>query len=148
MERKLDLLENIRVLILDTDDSTRCSLTLSLGKRGCSVVDTGSSLDALHMLCEEEFDVILVSLGTSSRESIYLLQSIKRVGSSAETILLRKTADFDLAIESMKLGVFDDLVYPIDLELLAARVKDGSNKKRYSLCPAGIHIWYGIAQVA
>jgi len=148
MVKELDHPKHYRVLILDPEDLPRRSLALSLEKRGYCAAEAGSELEALKTLCEEDIDVVLVNLNASNKNSISLLRRIKQICSSTQIILLRNPSDVFLAIEGMRLGALDDLVFPIDLELLISRVKDGVNKKRNLRRPEGIHIWYGVVWVA
>ena len=60
---------------------------------------------------------------------IQTLKEIKRRCPSVEVVLLSGHASFESALEGMRLGAFDHLTKPCDLEELAAKIEQARTRK-------------------
>jgi DNA-binding NtrC family response regulator len=63
-------------------------------------------------------------------DGIETLKEIKKQYPLVEVIMLTGHATVETAIEGMKLGAFDYLMKPSDIDLLVAKAKDAAAKKR------------------
>lgn len=125
------------VLILDNNSLSRNSLASCLQKKGCRVIETERQSEVLQAVRERDIDVVLLSLTTLKEESMTILMSIKQIRPTTKIILLTSPMDISLSIQGMKLGAFDDLFVPIDVEVLFARVQEASEQKREENGKAG-----------
>ncbi len=94
--------------------------------------------DALAETGSSDIDVMVLNMQDLSSEGIGLLRRLKEMRSPVEVITLSIPSALRFSIESMKLGAFDDLTMPFDLDELVRRIrkafqKAGSKKKRISL---------------
>ena len=58
------------------------------------------------------------------------LKAIKAASPLVEVIMLTGHATVELAVNGMKLGAFDFLMKPCEIELLVDKVKEATKKKR------------------
>jgi DNA-binding NtrC family response regulator len=63
-------------------------------------------------------------------DGIATLREIRNNHPTAEVIMLTGHATVESAIEGMKLGAFDYLMKPCDMDELVAKVEEAKNKKR------------------
>ena len=63
-------------------------------------------------------------------DGIETLREIKKIYPLIEVIMLTGHATIELAIEGMKLGAYDFLMKPCDIEELVGKVEDAAKKKR------------------
>lgn len=63
-------------------------------------------------------------------DGIETLREIKKVAPLLEVIMLTGHATVETAIEGMKLGAYDYLMKPCDIDLLLSKVEQAAAKKR------------------
>jgi len=114
------------VLIVDQEDSTRSSLGRRLSDRGFSVVAADGVESARRMLLRREIDVQIVGLASLGEAGLLLLTPARR----PETILLSRPDQVALSIRGMKLGAFEDLPVPIDIDALGESVSAALERAR------------------
>ncbi len=129
-KQKMVLSIGIKVLIIDNDSLSRSSIASYLQKKGCYVLETGRPQDAIKALRAEEFDVVLLNLAAMKEESTSIILGIREIQAAAKIILLTSPIEISISIQCMKLGAFDDLLVPVDVEVLFSRVKDAWKKKQ------------------
>jgi len=74
--------------------------------------------------------VVILDVKMPEMDGIDTLREIKRNFPLTEVIMLTGHATVETGIEGMKLGAFDYLMKPCDIENLLAKVKKSAAKKR------------------
>jgi DNA-binding NtrC family response regulator len=122
------------LLIIAEDVSLRWNLAGRLREEGYTVFETGPKGEAKKILRQKKVDVVLVSLDECKDEELALIKIARKTGSNREVIILNGSNQLSLSMEVMKLGAFDDLLYPFDLTLLVQRIEEAFElrKKRRS----------------
>jgi len=101
-----------------------------LDKRGLSVISAHSGLDALTQLDHHaSVDVIVLDVKMPGMDGLETLKEIKKRHPLKEVIMLTGHATVETAIEGMKLGAFDYLMKPCELDVLIAKVREAAKKK-------------------
>jgi DNA-binding NtrC family response regulator len=96
-----------KILAVD-DDLKMCELLSDiLSEEGYSVKTSGSSLKALKILKEEEFDVILTDLKMGGMNGIDLLDEAKQAAPLTPVIIMTAFGTIETAIKAMKMGAYD-----------------------------------------
>lgn len=119
-----------KVLLVDDEEAFLTTLIKRLDKRGldCEAVYNGE--DALARLKERpSVDVVILDVKMPGMGGIQALQEIKRLHPITEVIMLTGHATTESAIEGMKLGAFDYLMKPCDIEDLVKKVGDAAERK-------------------
>ncbi|OFV88502.1 MAG: hypothetical protein A3J75_08470 [Acidobacteria bacterium RBG_16_68_9] len=121
-----------RVLIVDDELSVRESLRLILKERTEPVLAT-SGESALERLAREPFDVILLDILMPGMDGLETLERIKQTTPLPQVIMLTATKTLKTAVRAMKLGAFDYVTKPFDVEeilLLVERAAEVSALRR------------------
>ncbi|MEE4134703.1 MAG: response regulator [Desulforhopalus sp.] len=123
-------MNEFNVLVVDDEDDFREVTTKRLTKRGLKVWDAESGAKALEILQESRIDVVLLDVKMPGMDGIETLRHIRNLKPLVEVVLLTGHASVDSGIEGMKLGAFDYLMKPIELEPLLEKLADAYEKKR------------------
>jgi len=118
------------VLIVDDEEDFLETITKRLNKRQVDASGARSGEEALKLLKEKTFDVVILDIKMpGGMDGIEALREIKKIQPLAEVILLTGHASVETSIEGMKLGAFDYLLKPIKLEELLKKITQAIEKK-------------------
>jgi len=119
------------VMLVDDEVPFVETMTKRLDKRGLKIVSASSGEEALKTLKENDtVDVIVLDVKMPGMDGIETLQKIKKNYPLKEVIMLTGHATVETAIEGMKLGAFDYLMKPCDIDTLVAKVDEAAKKKK------------------
>lgn len=112
-----------RVLVVDDETSVRTALSKFLKKKGYEVLQAQGGEEALMEYKVERPDVVLLDIRMPGVGGMDVLRTIHE--QDPETIIIMTTAvnEVESAVETMKLGAFDYLVKPVDLNQLLASLE-------------------------
>lgn len=116
-------------MIIENDEGFRHNLSQHLCLKAHEVFETTREEDVKEILRSEEIDVVLLDLRGLKHEGLYLLRTIKTLSPHTEVILITSSDLLSLSIAGMKLGAFDDLLVPFDLETLLERIWEAYHRK-------------------
>lgn len=122
---------SIATLLL-VDDEVPFVETMSkrLAKRNLTVLNAFSGQEALDVLNKEKkIDIVILDVKMPGMDGIETLREIKKGYPLVEVIMLTGHATVENAIEGMKLGAFDYLMKPCDMEQLMVKVQEAKDKK-------------------
>lgn len=113
------------ILIVDDEPNILYVLTHTLtGDR--YLVDTASNgLDAIEMIRQHSYHVILLDLNMQPVTGLDVLKSLRQVNQETVVIILTAFSTVDSAIDALRLGAFDYLVKPVEPEAIRERVNEG-----------------------
>jgi len=118
------------VLIVDDEVDFLETLTKRLNKRQVDASGAISGEEALELLKEKTFDVVILDIKMpGGMDGIEALTEIKKIQPLAEVILLTGHASVETSIEGMRLGAFDYLLKPIKLDDLLKKIAQAIEKK-------------------
>jgi len=118
------------VLIVDDEEDFLETLINRLNKRQVDASGARSGEEALRLLKEKTFDVVILDVKMpGGMNGIEALREIKKIQPLAEVILLTGHASVETSIEGMKLGAFDYLLKPIKLDDLLKKIAQAIEKK-------------------
>jgi len=118
------------VLVVDDEQEFLDITVKRLEKRGLKVQGAESGEKALQILLHSSTDVVLLDVKMPGIDGIETLRRIRSMKPLTEVVLLTGHASVDSGIEGMKLGAFDYLMKPIELEPLLEKLADAYEKKR------------------
>ena len=114
----------VKVLLADDEVDFAKTLAERLEMRNLSVTPVFSGKAALEIIEEIDFDVIVLDVLMPETNGIDLLREIKEKTPLTQVIMLTGQATVKNAIEGMKLGAFDFLLKPADIDLLEEKIND------------------------
>ena len=110
-----------RVLVVDDELGVRESLRLVL-RDGFEVIPAESGEQALALLATERPDVVLLDILMPGIDGLAVLERMKGSRPDLPVIMLTATRTLKTAVTAMKLGAFDYVQKPFDLDELRAVV--------------------------
>ena len=120
-----------KLMLVDDEAAFVTAIQRRLAKRNLDIVPAYSGQEALGKLeADAEIDVVVLDIKMPGMGGIQTLREIKRVHPLIEVILLTGHATFESAMDGMKLGAFDYLMKPCDLDELLAKVDEARAKRR------------------
>jgi DNA-binding NtrC family response regulator len=120
-----------KILVIDDESIVRTSCSRSLTPEGYDVKLSQNGADAMKMLEEESFDLVLTDLKMPDIDGIEVLKMIKQRWPQTEVIVVTGYQTVDTAVKSIKLGAFDYLEKPFTPDSLIAAVNNAmANKKK------------------
>ncbi|HLA82950.1 MAG TPA: sigma-54 dependent transcriptional regulator [Thermoleophilia bacterium] len=119
----------IRILAVDDEPDLRKLVRHALTQRGHDVRTAANGKEAMTLLGQEEFDVVLLDLRMPEIGGIQLLRWAREMGIESEIIILTGHADVDTAIEAMRLGAYDYLSKPFRLQEVEQVVVKAAEKR-------------------
>ena len=123
-------MKEFHVLVVDDEQEFRDLTVKRLEKRGLKVEGAESGRRALEILEHSRTDVVLLDVKMPGMDGIETLRQIRIMRPLVEVVLLTGHASVDSGIEGMKLGAFDYLMKPIELEPLLEKLADAYERKR------------------
>jgi len=119
-----------KVLLVDDEEAFVKVMTGRLTRRDFEVVSALSGQDALKMLDEQsDVEVVVLDLRMPGLDGLGTLREIKKKHPLVEVIILTGYGTIGSGIEGMKLGAFDYLTKPCDVDELTAKVKAAASRK-------------------
>lgn len=121
-----------RVLVVDDNDMSRGLLTRHLTRQGHAVTEAGSGAEALAILGNSKFDVVLLDLLMPKLDGFQVLEQIKADPALADVAVIVVSALDEVpgVVRCIEIGAEDYLFKPFDPVLLAARIDSCLDKKR------------------
>jgi DNA-binding NtrC family response regulator len=105
------------------------TLALRLETRGFAVATAFNGDQALDALKAGEVDVVVLDVLMPGLSGIDTLRELKKIRPLTEVIMLTGHATVETAIEGMKLGAFDYLMKPTDIEDLVDKINRAYKRK-------------------
>lgn len=119
-----------QVLIVEEDPVFRTALSSHLEAQGFVVHVPELSDDMGLVLQQQRIDVVLLGLAGLKQLGIGLLKLILEISPATRVVLLNTLDHLSLSIEAMKLGAVDEVSIPVDMELLAEKVRLAANVRK------------------
>jgi DNA-binding NtrC family response regulator len=119
------------VMLVDDEVPFVNTMTKRLEKRDLKIITAYSGEEALETLkIHKNTDVIILDVKMPGMDGIETLREIKKTYPLTEVIMLTAHGTIESAIEGMKLGAYDYLMKPCDMEKLMSKVEAATSKKR------------------
>jgi len=119
------------VMLVDDEISFVETTAKRLAKRRIDVITAFSAAEGLKKLAANpDLDVIVLDIKMPGMDGIEALKEIKKVSPLTEVIMLTGHATIESAIEGMKLGAYNYLKKPSDIEELVGQLESATKKKR------------------
>ncbi len=122
-------MEEFKILVVDDEDDFRETIVKRLQKRKMTARGAESGEKALEFIEAQPFDVVVLDVKMPGLDGIDTLREIKQRRPLIEVILLTGHASMESGIEGMKLGAFDYVMKPANLEELIEKMRQAYEKK-------------------
>ncbi|HIJ97080.1 MAG TPA: sigma-54-dependent Fis family transcriptional regulator [Desulfuromonadales bacterium] len=112
-----------KLLIVDDEHLIRWSLEQNLKKQGYEVVTAGDGEDALRLVREEQPDLVLLDMQLPGMSGIDVLEKVKEHDEDIAVIMVTANSGLDTAVNAMRLGAYDYISKPFNLDELSIIIK-------------------------
>jgi DNA-binding NtrC family response regulator len=118
-----------KILLVDDETVFTQNMSKLLTNRGYRVTAVNSGDNAIKALEKEKFDVVVLDLKMPGMDGITTLKEIKKLDLFTETLILTGHGSIDTALEAIKLGAYDYLTKPCEIDELVAKIEGAWGKK-------------------
>lgn len=119
----------VKVLLVDDEEQFVEALAMRLEARGYAVATVFNGDQALSHLKAKDVDVVILDVLMPGLSGIDTLREIKKLRPLTEVFMLTGHATVETAIEGMKLGAFDYLMKPTEIENLVEKITKAYKRK-------------------
>jgi len=119
-----------RILVVDDEDGTRMLLSRALKGEGHEVQVAHGGTEAIQKLEKEPFDLVITDLRMPAVDGAEVLRKAKELDPLCEVIVITGYASVKSAVEVMKLGAYDYISKPFNLERIRFLVDRALEKRR------------------
>ena len=118
------------VLVVDDEPTIRENLERLLKTEGYEVVVAADGHEALERTGNQEFAVVLLDIGLQGLSGLDVLRKLRVDWPETCVIMITATSAVETAVEAMKLGAYDYLIKPFNLDDILIRVEK-ARERRY-----------------
>jgi two-component system response regulator AtoC len=112
------------VLVADDEPLIRQSIRGVLGQEGYEVVLAASGAEAWARFHEDRPDIVVLDLVLGDADGIDLLRRIRAEAPDTKVVLMSAHGSIESAVTAMKLGAYDFIKKPFELEEIVAAVRN------------------------
>jgi len=121
-----------QILVVDDERSVRSTLRDILEMEGYKVHEATNGDEALKLLGQESFDVVLSDIRMPKMDGMELLEKATKAGINTQFIMLSAHGTIDTAVDATKMGAYDFLQKPPDLGRLLLTVRNACKHAQLS----------------
>ncbi len=121
-----------RILIIEDEASIRRVLTKILSEENDTyqVEDAEDGLIGFEKIKNNDYDLVLCDIKMPKMDGVEVLQAVKKIKPEIPIVMISGHGDMETAIQTMRLGAFDYISKPPDLNRLLNTVRNALDKKQ------------------
>src|ERR1700682_5528567 len=119
-----------RILVADDHDAVRRGLGRGLTEAGHEVQEASNGNAAIEKLHESYFDVVLSDLRMGGSDGMDVLRTTRALHPTTAVILMTAFGSVNTAVEAMKIGAFDYVQKPFEIEEMEVKIEKALEVKR------------------
>jgi DNA-binding NtrC family response regulator len=108
----------VEILLIDDEPELREALADTIKAAGHSVTEIGDGQEAVRLVNERAFDVVISDVRLPGIDGLSLLRTVRRDAPLTDFILMTAFADVGEAVAALKEGASDYLTKPFDIDEL------------------------------
>ena len=121
-----------RILIIEDEQSIRRVLKKILSEEDSSyeIFESADGLTAMQSIKKNDYDLVLCDIKMPKMDGIEVLQATKKIKPDIPFVMISGHGDLETAVDSMRLGAYDYIAKPPDLNRLLNSVRNALEKKK------------------
>ena len=117
------------ILVVDDEHLIRWSLEQQLRREGYTILLGETGAEALQKAQEESPDLVLLDVRLPDADGLQVLERLRAADQEALVIMITAHGGIDSAVRAMKLGAYDYVIKPFDMDELKLTVKKALETK-------------------
>ena len=117
-----------KILIIDDEQSIRSTLREILEYEKYTIDEAKDGQEGLEKLISDKFDIALCDVKMPKMDGIELLERVQMAGIETQFIMISAHGTIETAVDATKMGAFDFVPKPPDLNRLLLTVKNALDK--------------------
>jgi two-component system nitrogen regulation response regulator GlnG len=126
------------ILVVDDDRTIRHMIETTFRDKGMTVQTAGTARAGLELISQEHPDLVLLDVMLPDMPGLDAFRKIKSIDSKLPVIFITAGGTSDTAIEAMKIGAYDYLLKPLDLERVRELVHQALEMRRLMQVPVSM----------
>jgi DNA-binding NtrC family response regulator len=119
-----------KILVIDDEQAAVRNVQHILSKEGCEVITTQSGQNALKLLEQHSFDLVLTDLRMPNVDGMEILRRTKELLPDTEVIMITGYATVSSAISAIKMGAYHYVIKPYKIDEVRKVVREALEKQR------------------
>ena len=121
-----------KILIIEDEAAIRRVLTKILSEENDSykVEEAEDGFQGIEKVKNEDYDLILCDIKMPKMDGVEVLEAVKKIKPEIPMVMISGHGDLETAINTMRLGAFDYISKPPDLNRLLNTVRNALDKKQ------------------
>ena len=118
------------ILIVDDEDAQRSILKGYLEKKGYKIFSASSGTEGIDVVQNNLIDIVLSDYKMPDKTGLEVLEEVKQINPEISFVILTAYGTIENAVKAMRLGAFDYISKPVDLDeldLMIERVIENKN---------------------
>jgi DNA-binding NtrC family response regulator len=125
--------DKANILIVDDEEVVRLSHLRSLVSVDCNTSTAEDGVEALQVMEQKAFDVILLDIRMPNLDGMDVLKTIKQRWPDSEVVVITGYPTIESAKEAVRLGAHNYLAKPVGPDEVARAANEAMNQKRWAL---------------
>ena len=121
-----------KILLVDDEEKILVSLSAALNDEGMAVKSAKTAEEAVPLLERESFDCALLDIWLPGKDGLSLLEEIKKRWPETAVVMISGHGTIETAVKATKLGAFDFLEKPLNLEKVILDLRHALDLSRLS----------------
>jgi len=120
-----------KILVIEDESAIRRVLVKILSEEndGYQVDEAEDGLAGTEMVKKADYDLILCDIKMPKMDGVEVLEAVKKIKPEIPVVMISGHGDLDTAVNTMRLGAFDYISKPPDLNRLLNTVRNALDKK-------------------
>ena len=121
-----------KILIIEDEAAIRRVLTKILSEENDTYIveDAEDGIQGLEKIKNNDYDLVLCDIKMPKMDGVEVLEAVKKIKPEIPMVMISGHGDMETAIQTMRLGAFDYISKPPDLNRLLNTVRNALDKKQ------------------
>jgi two-component system, NtrC family, nitrogen regulation response regulator NtrX len=121
-----------KILIIEDEPAIRRVLTKILSEENATYVVEGAEdgIEGFEKIKNNDYDLVLCDIKMPKMDGVEVLEAVKKIKPEIPMVMISGHGDMETAIQTMRLGAFDYISKPPDLNRLLNTVRNALDRKK------------------
>ena len=120
-----------KILIIEDEEAIRRVLVkiLTEENKNYQVFEAGDGLAGIEAIKKADFDLVLCDIKMPKMDGVEVLEAAKKIKPEIPIVMISGHGDLDTAVSTMRLGAYDYISKPPDLNRLLNTIRNALDRK-------------------